>query len=85
MSVSTSASAGPYIANKNSGNRMIEGESIEYRNRKEWPNGEDGDVVLGPHTGYVDETANSVHVVVLTGMFDYERRSERFIYQSGGS
>ena len=65
---------------------MIDGESIEYRNRnrKEWPKGEDGEVSLGPHTGYIEETANNVHVGVSSGVSDYERRSERVIYQSGG-
>jgi len=39
------------------------------------------------HTpGYVEETANSVHVVVSSGASggDYERRSGRVIYPSGG-
>jgi hypothetical protein len=82
MSVSTCASAGPYIANKNSGNRMVEGESIEYRNRKEWPKGEDGDVSLGPHTGYVEETANSVHVVASSGVSDLEWCRTQAVSQS---
>ena len=80
MPVSTSARAGPYIANKKSEYRMIEDGSIKYRKERMAIS----HLINTP--GYVEATADNVHVVVSSGVpgGDYEGGSERVIDASSG-